>query len=109
MAYAVRAGTIAGEVAARAAEAGDVSKKSLSAYVRRWHREFGQEYRMGRASLETLRKMSDDEIDLLAKGLAKRDLDLTGSFFRKGLSAGVALARSRPQTIPTLIRSFAEG
>ncbi len=109
MAYAMRAGSIAGEVAAGAVESGDVSKKGLSAYVRRWNREFGLEYRMGRASLLTLGRMADEEIDRLAAGLAKTDLDLSGSFFRKGLSAGIAMARSRPRTIPTLIRSLAEG
>ncbi len=109
MAYAMRAGTIAGEVAALAAASGDVSKRSLSAYVRRWNREFGLEYRMGRASLLTLGRMKDEEIDQLAAGLAKRDLDLSGSFFKKGLSAGITLARARPRTIPTLVRSFFEG
>lgn len=109
MAYAMRAGTIAGEVAARAAEAGGVSKRGLSPYVRRWNRKFGLEYRMGRASLLTLGRMKDEEIDRLAARLAKRDLDLSGSFFRKGFSAGIAMARSQPRTIPTLIRSFFEG
>jgi digeranylgeranylglycerophospholipid reductase len=109
MAYAIRAGTIAGEVAALAAASGDVSKRSLSAYARRWNREFGLEYRMGRASLLTLGRMADEEIDQLTAGLAKRDLDLSGSFFRKGFSAGIAMARSRPRTIPSLVRSFAEG
>ena len=109
MAYAIRAGTMAGEVAAGAVASGDVSKKGLSAYVRLWSREFGLEYRMGRASLLTLGRMADEEIDRLAAGMAKRELDLSGSFFRKGFSAGIALARSRPQTIPSLIRSFVEG
>jgi hypothetical protein len=53
--------------------------------------------------------MADEEIDQLTAGLAKRDLDLSGSFFRKGFSAGIAMARSRPRTIPSLVRSFAEG
>ena len=109
MAYAIRAGTMAGEVAAGAAAAGDASKRRLSAYVRRWGREFGLEYRMGRASLLTLGRMTDEEIDRLAAGLAKRDIDLSGPFFRKGLSTGIALARARPRTIPALVRSFAEG
>ena len=109
IAYAIRAGTMAGEVAAGAAAAGDVSIRGLSPYVRRWRREFGLEYRMGRASLLTLGRMPEEEIDRLAAGLAKRDLDLSGSFFRKGLSAGIALARARPRTIPSLVRSFVEG
>jgi digeranylgeranylglycerophospholipid reductase len=109
MAYAMRSGAIAGEVAARAAEAEDVSKRGLLPYVRLWRREFGLEYRMGRASLLTLSRMKDEEIDRLATGLAKRDLDLSSSFFRKGISAGIALARARARTIPTLIRSFSEG
>jgi len=109
MAYAIRSGSIAGEVAAGAVKSGDVSKRALSPYVRRWHREFGLEYRMGRASLLTLGRMKDGEIDRLAAGMTKTDLDLSGSFFRKGLSAGIALARSRPRTIPSLIRSFLKG
>ena len=109
IAYAIRAGTMAGEVAAGAAAAGDVSIRGLSPYVRRWRREFGLEYRMGRASLLTLGRMPEEEIDRLAAGLAKRDLDLSGSFFRKGLSAGTALARARPRTIPALVRSLLQG
>ncbi len=109
MAYAIRAGTIVGEVAAGAAASGDVSKRRLSAYASRWRREFGLEYRMGRASLVTLGRLKDEEIDRLAEGFAKSDLDLSGSFFRKGLSAGIAMAKARPRTIPALVRSFAEG
>ena len=109
IAYAIRAGAVAGEVAALAAASGDVSKKGLSGYVRLWRREFGLEYRMGRASLLTLGRMPDEEIDRLAAGFAKLDLDLSGSFFRKGLSAGIALARARPRTIPALVRSLLQG
>lgn len=109
MAYAIRAGGMAGEVAAGAVESGDVSKRNLSPYDRLWRREFGLEYRMGRASLLTLGRMADEEIDRLAADLAKRNLALSGTFFRKGFSAGIALARARPRTIPGLIKSFAEG
>ena len=100
---------IAGDVAARAVASGDVSGRGLSPYVRLWRREFGLEYRMGRASLLTLGRMPDEEIDRLAEGFAKRELDLSGSFFRKGLSSGVALARSRPRTIPALVWSLLQG
>ncbi|MDF0590009.1 hypothetical protein [Candidatus Methanocrinis natronophilus] len=100
---------VAGEVAALAAAAGDVSKQGLLAYPRRWGREFGLEYRMGRASLLTLGGMGDGEIDRLALGLAKRDLHLSGSFARKGLSAGIALTRARPRTISGLLRNFITG
>lgn len=109
IAYAIRAGTMAGEVASGAVESGDVSKKGLSGYVRLWRREFGLEYRMGRASLLTLGGMGDGEIDRLALGLAKRDLHLSGSFARKGLSAGIALTRARPRTILPLIRGLLQG
>ena len=109
IAYAIRAGTMAGEVASGAVESGDLSKKGLSGYARRWRREFGLEYRMGRASLLTLGGMADEEIDRLALGLAKRDLHLSGSFARKGLSAGIALTRARPRTIPALVRSLLQG
>lgn len=109
IAYAIRAGTMAGEVASGAVESGDLSKKGLSGYARRWRREFGLEYRMGRASLLTLGGMADEEIDRLALGLAKRDLHPSGSFARKGLSAGIALTRARPRTIPALVRSLLQG
>lgn len=109
IAYAMRAGTIAGEVAAGAVGSGDVSIRGFSPYIRRWRREFGLEYRMGRASLLTLGRMRDEEIDRLALGLSKRDLGVPGSFFRKGLSTGISLATTRPRTIPSLVRSFVEG
>lgn len=109
IAYAIRAGAIAGEVAAGGAAAGDVSRRGLSPYVRRWRREFGLEYRMGRASLLTLGEMEDDEIDRVASSLSKRDLDVSGSSSRTGLLAGVAVARSRPRTISGLLRKFIKG
>jgi len=121
IAYAMRAGTMAGEVAAGAAAAGDVSIRRLLAYPRWWRREFGLEYRMGRASLLTLGEMGDGEIDRLAFGLAKRDLGVpssstitsstisSSSSSRTALSAGIAVARSHPRTISGLLRNFIKG
>ncbi|MGB3944155.1 MAG: NAD(P)/FAD-dependent oxidoreductase, partial [Methanothrix sp.] len=121
IAYAIRAGAVAGEVAAGAVATGDVSIRGLSPYGRRWRREFGLEYRIGRASLLTLGEMGDGEIDRLALGLAKRDLGVpssstisttsisSSSSSRAALWAGIAVARSRPRTISGLLRNFIKG
>ncbi len=41
--YAIRAGRLAGEVAAGALKAGDTSARALGTYDRAWHRQFGRE------------------------------------------------------------------
>ncbi|HIH44441.1 MAG TPA: NAD(P)/FAD-dependent oxidoreductase [Candidatus Methanoperedenaceae archaeon] len=80
IAYGMLAGKICGEVAAKAALSGDTSYRALSGYPRRWQAELGQEYRMGRLSLELLRKMSDPEIDTMTGMFEGEDL----SFIRGG-------------------------
>ncbi len=61
--YAMRAGQICGDVAADAVKKGDTSKNYLSEYRKTWEKEFKIEHYVGRIGLETLRKMTDREID----------------------------------------------
>jgi len=88
LAYGMRAGTICGTVAARAVAAGDVSKKALSRYKQLWNAEFYWEYRMGRASLQTLGKMNDDEIESLMRGLNQEIVISNGSLLKKRYTLG---------------------
>jgi digeranylgeranylglycerophospholipid reductase len=106
LAYSMRAGSICGSVASEAADARDLSRERLSEYRHLWNAEFRWEYRTGRACLETLRKMSDTEIDDLARGLAGRDLISDGSFFRKLLAAGAITAAVKPRAVSSLLKNM---
>ena len=83
LAYSMRAGTICGLVAAEAVAAGDVSRKALSEYERRWNAEFYWEYRLARSALETLRGLDDREVDSLVRGLSAKALISRGSLLKK--------------------------
>lgn len=100
LAYSMRAGAICGDVAGRAALAGDAARKRLSEYSRRWWRELGPEYILGRASLETLRLMSDDEIDRLFLSLHGRNLLVPGGLWRKSANAFLNVTRAMPGVLP---------
>ena len=102
LAYSMRAGTICGLVAAEASKKKDVSKKSLSRYEKLWNREFYWQYRMARASLNTLAGMKDIEIDRLVAGMSGKRLISSGSFARKAAYASVLVAVYRPKTLSDL-------
>lgn len=103
LAYSMRAGAICGEVAGRAALAGDASRRRLSEYSRRWWRELGPEYILGRASLETLRSISDEEIDKLFLSLSGRNLLIPGGLWKKSANAAFRLAISMPCMLPRFL------
>jgi digeranylgeranylglycerophospholipid reductase len=109
LAYGMRAGQICGEVAAEAVLAGDSSKEFLAEYEKRWNSEFYWEYRMGRAALQTLQKMSDSEVDRLVGGLSGKSLVSEGSFLQKSLYTGIRVALARPRTVPELMWNLAKG
>jgi digeranylgeranylglycerophospholipid reductase len=106
--YGIRAGTICGTVAGQAVSAGDVSRATLSRYERLWWSEFGWVYRLGRASLETLRNMSDVDIDRLVKGISGKNLVLRGSLCRKALDAGILVTSVQPMTVLDLAINIAK-
>ena len=109
LAYSMRAGTICGSVAAEAVAAGDVSGKALSRYEKLWKREFYWQYRMGRASLQTLATMKDEEIDRLVSGLSGKTLISPGSFAKKAAYAGAVVALSLPRTMLDLAANLMRG
>ena len=107
--YGMRAGTICGTVASQAASAGDVSRASLSRYERLWWSELGWSYRLGRASLETLRNMGDGDIDELVKRFNGKNLILKGSLCRKVLEAGIKTTYAQPKSVLNLVINIAKG
>jgi digeranylgeranylglycerophospholipid reductase len=109
LAYSMRAGTICGTLAAEAVAAGDVSGRFLSRYERLWNREFYWQYRMGRASLQTLAAMSDEEIDRLVRGLSKKTLLADGSALKKAVYAGAKVSLIRPKTMLDMLMNLARG
>jgi digeranylgeranylglycerophospholipid reductase len=109
LAYSMRAGTICGSVAAETAMAGDVSRQALSRYEQLWKREFYWQYRIGRASLQTLSMMKDAEIDRLVKGMSGKKLISTGSFIKKAAYAGGIVLLSRPRTVFDLAVNLMHG
>ncbi|MDD4162181.1 MAG: NAD(P)/FAD-dependent oxidoreductase, partial [Methanothrix sp.] len=109
LAYSMRAGTICGSVAAQAVAAGDVSRRGLSQYEKLWKREFYWQYRMGRASLQTLAMMNDEEIDRLVRSLSGKTLISAGSFAKKAAYAGAMVSLIRPRTMVDLAVNFMRG
>jgi digeranylgeranylglycerophospholipid reductase len=98
--YGMRAGRICGEVAAAAVSEGDVSVKRLREYPKRWKKEFASEYWMGRVGLETLRKMTDQEIDTVVSVFAGRDLSgLSGTPVVQAIKAGLFVAYHKPSAL----------
>lgn len=72
---AMRAGDIAGEVAAKAVASGDASEKKLKEYEKRWRKQMGKKFERYLKAKEVLLDMSDDELDKLAKALQGVEFD----------------------------------
>lgn len=72
--YGARAGLMAGRAAARAVRSGDTSRHALGAYERAWRRETAAEARALRWGMETLRRLSDADLDVLFGGLSGVEL-----------------------------------
>lgn len=64
-------------------------------------------YRLGRASLETLRNMSDEEIDRLVKGVSGKGMILDGSSCSKAFNTGLRTARVDPKAVLSLVINIA--
>lgn len=98
--YAMRAGQICGDVAASAISKGDVSKNMLSEYRKAWEREFWAEHYIGRMGLETLRKMTDREIDEMAAIFEKEDLSfIHGSSIEQAMQVFTFILKKKPSAI----------
>ncbi len=109
LAYSMRAGALCGTVAADAANSKDFSREWLMKYQRAWNWEFLMEYRTARACLETIRGMSDEELDNLTKGLAGKDIVPDGPFYRKLVQAGLITAVVKPGSIAALVKNMVLG
>jgi len=98
--YAMRAGQICGDVAADAIGKGDVSKNALSEYRKIWEKEFRAEHYMGRIGLETLRKMTDREIDEMVAVFEKEDLSfIHGSSVEQAMQVFEFMLKKKPSAI----------
>lgn len=73
--YAMRAGYIAGEVAAKAASDGDTSEKRLKEYERRWREQMGKRLDRYSKAKNVLLSLSDDELDQLGETLRNVKFD----------------------------------
>lgn len=100
--YAMHAGQICGNIAAKAIEKNDVSKKYLKKYVDLWNKEYKAEYYLGRIALEALRKMSDKEIDNLMNIFVNEDISfITGDPFTKAVKVGSFIIKKKPSAFLT--------
>lgn len=98
--YAMRAGQICGEVAADAVKKGDISKNALSEYRKTWEKEFKVEHYLGRIGLETLRKMTDREIDEMVRVFEKEDLSfIHGSAFEQAMHVFTFMLKKKPSAM----------
>jgi digeranylgeranylglycerophospholipid reductase len=68
---AMRAGDIAGDVAAKAVAEGDVSEKRLNEYEKRWREKMGRSLERYLKAKNVLISLSDEDLDELAKALSK--------------------------------------
>ena len=63
---AMKAGQIAGEVAAEAIRCGDVSKKQLKVYAKRWHKAEGKNVEISYKISKVKNRFSDEELNRIA-------------------------------------------
>jgi digeranylgeranylglycerophospholipid reductase len=69
--FAMRAGDIAGDVAAKAVAEGNVSEKRLNEYEKRWREKMGRSLERYLKAKNVLISLSDEDLDELAKALSK--------------------------------------
>jgi len=68
------AGKIAGEVAAKAVQKGDVSRRTLTEYERRYSVDWGERIRRSRKAVEMLDRFSDEDLNDFAEIITQRDV-----------------------------------
>ncbi|MDI3540381.1 MAG: digeranylgeranylglycerophospholipid reductase [Methanolobus sp.] len=98
--YGMHAGQMCGDVAAEAIAKGDTSQRFLSEYRRRWNEAYRTEYYLGRFALETLRKMSDNEINEMMKVFEGEDLRvLGGTPFNQAVQISRMIIKKNPSAL----------
>jgi len=73
--YAMRAGNIAGEVAAKAVSEGNTSEKRLSEYEKRWREQMEERLKRYLKAKDVLLSLTDDDLDKLAEALREVKFD----------------------------------
>ncbi len=73
--WSMRAGNIAGEVAAKSIKEGDTSEDNLKEYQDRWEKRMGAELEAYYKGKEILLELSDDELDEIAESLQDVDFE----------------------------------
>ncbi len=76
---AIRAGKIAGEVAAKAISSGDVSRKALAEYDQRWKASLGNEIEKAHQTKKFFQKLSDDDLNRLSDSLQGKNISSMGN------------------------------
>ncbi len=72
---AMRAGNIAGEVAAKTVSEGNTSEKRLSEYEKRWREQMGKRLERYLKAKDVLLSLTDDDLDKLAEALREVKFD----------------------------------
>jgi digeranylgeranylglycerophospholipid reductase len=79
MKFGIRAGIIAGEVAANAVKVNDCSAKFLKAYEKQWNKEFAKRFKAFEIFKEMIMEMPDEKVDKLCEDIGTKkvsaDLD----------------------------------
>ncbi len=98
--YGMHAGQICGDVAAEAIIKANTSSALLDSYRKLWNKAYRTEYYLGRFALETLRKMTDKEIDEMMKVFEGEDLKfLNGSPFNQAVQIAKMILKKNPSSI----------
>ncbi|MFA5311927.1 MAG: NAD(P)/FAD-dependent oxidoreductase [Methanomassiliicoccales archaeon] len=109
----ITAASIAGEVCRKAIESGDVSRRSLREYERRWRGSFGSELKRGLMLRRMYTRMSDDALNDVGgvldtekcrKALSEGDIDHPTAIARDVLSAAPGLLRFSPYVLAALLQ-----
>lgn len=103
MKFGIRAGIIAGEVAANAVKSGDCSAKFLSSYEKRWRKEFGRRFKAFEIFKELIEEMPDEKLDKLCEDIGRRevpgDIDSHTDLGSMGLSIVWPVLRRYPKIV----------
>ncbi|MDD3421563.1 MAG: NAD(P)/FAD-dependent oxidoreductase [Methanocellales archaeon] len=101
--YGMLAGIICGDVAAKAIQADDVSKKRLDRYASMWRKELLSEYKTGYRALKVMERIPDEDVDKMVKALqdvdVTRELSRHSKTFMKGLSITSLALRRDPKLL----------
>ncbi len=103
MKFGIRAGIIAGEVAANAVKANDCSAKFLSSYEKQWRKEFGRRFKAFEIFKELVEEMPDEKLDKLCEDIGRRevpgDIDSHTDLGSMGLSIIWPVLRRYPKIV----------